>query len=181
VGITILPKTIVRRRRCQLLILQPKVVFNSSKPAGGMERVAQEEACKGILATAGVYAVLLRPYLHSSFNLCNHRVTTKSGEPVDCVRRSRDRILDTMLIYCLFAPRFEHLERERVIFLKLCGPTGSPSQLSSPGTYKANSCKYGGCRLNWPRSRFEPATFRLTVMCPTTRGKMAPCVWCERA
>jgi hypothetical protein len=46
-------------------------------------------------------------------------------------------------------------------------------QDSSPGTHKAHDCKKVGLQVEKSSvTRFEPATFRLAVMRPTTLGKM---------
>jgi hypothetical protein len=46
-------------------------------------------------------------------------------------------------------------------------------QDSSPGTHKAHNCKYVGLQVEKSSvTRFEPASFRLAVMRPTTLGKM---------
>jgi hypothetical protein len=43
----------------------------------------------------------------------------------------------------------------------------------SPGTHKAYNCKQVGLQVDESSvTRFEPATFRLAVMRPTTLGKM---------
>jgi hypothetical protein len=59
-----------------------------------------------------------------------------------------------------------------VTFLEFL-PNLIPSSGSSPITHKTHSCKEVGCRFKDVGTRLGPASFLMTIMCPTMVGRRA--------